>query len=131
MIPRPHHAVRNHAVILAAVFALLGQVLFPHVHAWHERRGPAASDPAVAPCTAECATALVAVATDVGGDTDQHASGCPLCRAQNDARSSLLPPSFAVLLPAATPALLTADAATTSAAFVRSLVAPRAPPLAS
>ncbi len=131
MIPRPHHAVRQHAVALMAVFAVLGQALFPHVHAWHEHRVHAAPDPAVARCTAECPTALVAVATDVGGDMDQHASGCPLCRAQNDARSSLLPPSFAVLLPAVTPALLTAEAATTSAAFVRNLAAPRAPPLAS
>jgi hypothetical protein len=103
--------VRKAAVTLVAVAALLAQAFFPHVHAWHLRSG---SQTAVA-----------------RADADQHSpSTCPLCRAQTDARSSLLAPAFVVALPASTPATLAAAAASSVTTVAWTVAAPRAPPLA-
>ncbi len=132
MMSRTQHTAHKHAVTLVAVFALLGQALFPHVHAWHWGGAPVAPAAHVERCTTECPTSLTtSAARDAGGHTDRHTSSCPLCRAQNDARSLLLPPSFAAPLPAAAPSAFVTAAISSIASVVRSPAAPRAPPLAS
>jgi len=119
----------KHAVIFAAIFALLAPALFPHVHATVGRR---VLVPATDRCRVDCPDAIAAAPTDDGRDADQHSpASCPLCRAQSDARSSLLPPAFAVPLPVAVPAILDARVAQAPAAVVRGVAAPRAPPFAS
>lgn len=124
---------RKHAITLAAVFALLAQSLFPHVHVWQGRGTPAAGVTATGRGAIDGATALTAAPTaDHAGDQDHHSpSSCPLCRVQSDARSSLLPPAFAVPLPVAAPTTFVTDVVSATASVVRSLAAPRAPPFAS
>lgn len=132
MIANPSRTARKAAVTFAAVAALFVQSLIPHVHAWHGRPTSPVRVAAAERCTVDCPTTLRSAATEHDGDADQHSPAtCPLCRAQNDARSSLLPPAYAVPLPAAAPTTLTADPAVIAAAVVRSVAAPRAPPLAS
>jgi hypothetical protein len=119
----------KHAVIFAAVFVLLAPALFPHVHVASPRR---VSVSAADRCTVGCLPSLASAATDDGGDADQHSpASCPLCRAQSDARSSLLPPALAVPMPVAAPAILDARVASAPATDVRGVAAPRAPPFAS
>ena len=135
MQPRTLRTVRKHVAALAAVVALLGQAFFPHVHALESRhqaaRGVAATT--LARCTAACPTVLAAATVPApAGDTHRHSSSsCPLCRAQSDARSSLVPAALVVPVPLAAPAPLPADTVASLVAAVRSLASPRAPPFAS
>src|SRR5437868_1515515 len=103
MTKRPPKPLRKHLAALVAVVALLGQAFFPHVHPFqfgHARGG-------------------LAAASERGGDGHQHSpASCPLCRAQNGARSSLLPATLAVPLPAAAPALVPATTVVTLTAAV-------------
>jgi hypothetical protein len=113
--------------------ALLGQTLFPHVHAQPRSHWLGARTAALAHCDAECPTALTAAsgASHPGDDGDRHGTSCPLCRAQSDARSSLLPSSLVLPAPAAVVSAFTADAVAAVSTTTRSLAAPRAPPFAS
>ena len=135
MQTRTLRTVRKHVAALAAVVALLGQAFFPHVHAPEARHqgALAVADAALARCTAACPTVLVAAAVPApAGGTDQHSpSSCPLCRAQSDARASLVPSALVVPVPLAAPAPLPADTVASLVAAVRSLASPRAPPFAS
>lgn len=124
---------RKHAITLAAVFALLAQSVFPHVHVWQGRGTSAAAITTSDRCTVDCPTALTAAtSTDHGAEQHQHPpSSCPLCRVQSDARSSLLPPAFAVPLPVAAPATFVPDVVSATVSVVRRVAAPRAPPFTS
>jgi hypothetical protein len=130
--------VRKHMAALVAVVALLGQAIFPHVHALDARdaRRLAAHPLAfatLARCIAACPTVLAAAAVPTpAGDADHHSSSsCPLCRAQSDARSSLLPSALVVPAPVAAAAPPPADTVASVVAVARTLAAPRAPPVAS
>jgi hypothetical protein len=132
MTDRARHLARCRVVTLAAVFALLTQVLLPHVHLRHELGGAVTPSVALASCAADCpAEVLTAKTGDRSEDPDRHAAGCPLCRAQNDARSWLLPFALVVSLPGPASSAPEADAAALAAAVVRSLASPRAPPRVS
>ncbi len=135
MTKRSPQPFQRHVAAVIALAALLGQAFVPHVHPLHRAPGDiAAVHPAVelASCAPECPTVASAATADPGGETHQHAtSSCPLCRAQNDARSSLLPATLALPLPAAAPALPPTETYAALAIAARSLAAPRAPPFAS
>jgi len=135
MQTRTLRTVRKHVAALAAVVALLGQALFPHFHALEARHqaAHALADATLARCTVACPTVLAAAAVPAPpGDTHQHSSSsCPLCRAQSDARASLVPSALVVPVPLAAPAPLPADTVASLVAAVRSLASPRAPPFAS
>lgn len=135
MTSRSLQTARKHVAALVAVVALLGQAFFPHVHALDGRRHAVSrvDDSSLTRCTEACPTVLAtATSSAADGDADRHSSStCPLCRAQSDARSSLLPSSLVVPLPLTAAAPLPADAVASLAAAVRSLASPRAPPFAS
>jgi hypothetical protein len=135
MQSRTISSVRKHVAALAAVVALLGQAVFPHVHALDARRHAArpTADATFTRCTDACPTVLAAAAVPATpGDADHHSpSSCPLCRAQSDLRSSLLPAALVVPAPIAAVPLPPDDIVVSVVAVARSLAAPRAPPLAS
>jgi hypothetical protein len=131
---RSLQTVRKHVAALVAVVALLGQAFFPHVHALERRHVASGGDGgSLARCTAACPAVLATATTSAAdGATDRHSSSsCPLCRAQSDARSSLLPSSLVVPSSLTGAAMSPADAVVSLTAAVRSLAAPRAPPFAS
>lgn len=127
--------VARHAAALIAVAGLLGQALFPHVHVVSSvsvrvstPRQLAAAASWVVGCPAVRANATVPTAD---GDDHHAPSSCPLCRAQSDARSSLLPAAFALPAPVGGVATPARDLVASLAAVARSVAAPRAPPFAS
>lgn len=123
---------RHSIAALVAVLALIAQVVVPHVHVRLTVPSDAhpAADVALATCDA-CPSALAA-AEPATPDADAHRdSSCPLCRAQSDARASVLPPAVALPLPAPAAAGGPRDAVASVADAVRSLAAPRAPPALS
>lgn len=99
-----------------AIAALLVPVLLPHVHA-----SPVAG----------AGVRVVGSARATNGAADHSSSTCPLCRARNDGRSSLLPTTVAVPLPAAALTGITTARVATPVATSRDVAAPRAPPRAS
>lgn len=125
--------VRHQVAALVAVIALLTQVAVPHVHVRHAAADALASAAELARCGAECPTALRSASQRTTDDADTHRDGasCPLCRAQSDARSSLLPVAITLPLPTAAVALDGRVAVAAISIDVRSLAAPRAPPAVS
>jgi hypothetical protein len=130
MSSRPITTTRQSIAALVAVLALVAQVVVPHVHVRHAQ-DVAPHAPAVA--LASCDACPLGIGTDhAGHDADTHRDAtCPLCRAQSDARASLLPPSVALPLPVAAVARGPRDAVASVADAVRGLAAPRAPPALS
>lgn len=123
---------RHSLAALVAVLALVAQVVVPHVHVRH---APAldphvAADVALASCDA-CPLGLTADDAARDADSHRHDATCPVCRAQSDARASLLPPSIALPLPATDVARGPLDVVASVADAARSLAAPRAPPALS
>ncbi|MCC6764260.1 MAG: hypothetical protein IT293_06325 [Deltaproteobacteria bacterium] len=122
------------AAALIAVSALLGQAIFPHVHAAPlANKAPTVRELAIPACGERRPAALAATTLPSSdGDAHRHApSSCPLCRAQIDARSSV--PSTALALPAPTLGVTPSvpDSETALAVAVRDFAAPRGPPSAS
>jgi hypothetical protein len=132
MITRLLTTVRHQVAALVAVTALLTQVAVPHVHDRHAPADALASAAELARCGAECPTALRS-ASQRADDADTHrdSASCPLCRAQSDARSSLLPVAITLPLPTAAVARDGRTAVASISVDVRSLAAPRAPPAIS
>jgi hypothetical protein len=130
MSARRFAAQRHHALAILAVVALLAQALVPHVHG---RAGTGfAPWSQLASCGATaCETTITTHQPTAADDTHQHAAGCPLCRAQSDARSLLLPQALAALLPTASASPLATEVVVTLTAADRNLAAPRAPPACS
>ena len=128
---RVNRVLWRHAASLIAIAALAVQTLFPHVHPSHASRSVFPT--AVGRCIADCAApSLSAAAPDSSRDTDQHGgASCPLCRAQRDARASILPSGTVV--PFVDVGQLARVAASTAPPTVAplSLAAPRAPPVVS
>jgi hypothetical protein len=125
-------ATRHSVAALVAVLALIAQVVVPHVHVRHVATSDhhAAADVALKSCDA-CPAAL-ATSEHVDHDGGPHRDGsCPLCRAQSDARASLVPPSIAFPLPIVAVARGPRGAVASVADAARSLAAPRAPPALS
>ncbi len=125
--------LRHHVAALVAVVALLAQVAVPHLHVRHASPEAIATGAALARCDARCPDALRSAAHRVADDADTHRDGanCPLCRAQSDARSSLLPAVAALAVPTDAVAHGGPDAVASISVAVRSVAAPRAPPVVS
>lgn len=130
MSTRSTITTRHSLAALVAVLALVAQVVVPHVHVQHAPAVRArAVDVALASCDA-CPPGITADRAD--HDTGAHRDAtCPLCRAQSDARASLLPQSVVLSLPDTTVRRGSLDAVASVADAVRRLAAPRAPPALS
>lgn len=130
MSTRVTTTARHPIAALVAVLALLAQVVVPHVHVRHGSAArPQAADVVLASCDA-CPLGIAADHADHDADTHRDAT-CPVCRAQGDARASLLPPSIALPLPGTSVARGSLDAVASVADAARRLAAPRAPPALS
>ncbi len=122
---------RREGVAFVAVLVLAAQALIPHFHAIPTASHRVSAGTATAACSAACP---VVDASTPAGDRDGHRHSpatCPLCRAQSDAGSSLVPTAFVLPLAVAASANDPVDLAAPLSAGVRTLAAPRAPPFAS
>lgn len=127
---RRRSVLHRHVAALVALAALAVQVVVPHVHTVALPEHSAAA--AVGRRVADCSTTVAAAASRHESDADRHSpASCPLCRAQRDARASLVPTSSALpFLATDHVAMLGADAVPPRPDFL-GLAAPRAPPVVS
>jgi hypothetical protein len=72
---------------------------------------------------------MIATMSEQDGNGHTHDAPCPLCRAQNDARSLLLALASSPALPLDVASALAADSIAAVLSAVRRATAPRAPPI--
>jgi len=84
MSSRFQSTARTHAVILVAVFALLGQALFPHIHAWQAGdHGAAFVDQSIGHGER---------LTSATHEADHERAACPTCQALAQSRQVVAAP---------------------------------------
>jgi hypothetical protein len=121
--------VRRSLCSLIAIVALLAQTLVPHVHGRAEHAQ--AADGTTYACAGGDRVAWTGDRAGSSPDGHQHGASCPLCRAQTDARSLLVPAASAVPVPIDAMSPCARDRASALRSAIRSLGAPRAPPTVS